>query len=253
MSENWLKPIKEALETLDKPITLFFRDDDAGWDDNRLFALLDCFAEQDIPIDLAVIPQELHPKLADQLLERKKQAPELLGLHQHGYAHCNHEAGGRKCEFGESRDYASQFQDLKTGREHLLNLLDSALDPIFTPPWNRCNDTTTACLLGLGISTLSRNRGATPLTEHKIAELPIAIDWCGILAKGEEPWADLACAIASEVRHADSTPIGLMLHHAVMDGDNLQHVQALLAVLAGHDQVVCRLMQPLAQTAGLEH
>lgn len=253
MSENWLLPIQETLETLDKPITLFFRDDDAGWDDNSLFALLDCFENYATPLDLAVIPQALYPQLAGDLLKRKHQAPELIGLHQHGYAHCNHETQGRKCEFGPNRDFASQFQDLKAGREHLLKLLDSALDPIFTPPWNRCNDTTSACLLELGFSTLSRNRGAAPLTENKIAELPIAIDWCGIRAKADEPWSDLAYAIASELRHGDSTPTGLMLHHAVMDGEDLQQLQELLALLVEHDRVSCQLMQPLAQTAGLGH
>lgn len=253
MSENWLLPIQVTLETLDRPITLFFRDDDAGWGDHRLFALLDCFENYGMPIDLAVIPQALHPQLADRLLKRKHQAPELLGLHQHGYAHCNHEVQGRKCEFGASRDYASQFQDLKAGREHLLDLLDSALDPIFTPPWNRCNDTTSACLLQIGFSTLSRNRGAAPLTGNKITELPIAIDWCGVRAKAHQPWSDLAGAIASELRHADSKPIGLMLHHAVMEGEDLQQLQALLALLAEHDRVSCRLMQPLAQTAGVVH
>lgn len=253
MSENWLLPIRETLDDLDRPITVFFRDDDAGWDNDRLFALLDCFTAHGIPIDLAVIPQDLQPPLAKHLLSRKHQNPELLGLHQHGYAHCNHEAQGRKCEFGSSRDYASQFHDLKAGRDHLLNLLDSALDPIFTPPWNRCNDTTTSCLLALGFSTLSRNRGAMPLTENKITELPIAIDWCGIRAKADDPWPDLARAIASELRLADATPIGLMLHHAVMDGDDLQQLQALLTLFAGHDRVLCHLMQPLAQTTGLAH
>jgi hypothetical protein len=249
MSENWLTPIRETLETLDKPITLFFRDDDAGWADNRLFALLDCFASHNIPIDLAVIPQELQPPLANHLLKRKHSQPKLLGLHQHGYAHCNHELEGRRCEFGASRDYASQFLDLKAGHEHLLYLLDSALDLIFTPPWNRCNDTTSACLVDLGFSALSRNRGAALLADNTLPELPITIDWCGIRARADDPWSNLAQTIVTELRHSETKPIGLMLHHAVMDDDDLRYMHALLALLAGHDRILCRLMQPLVQAA----
>jgi hypothetical protein len=39
-----LEPVRDALDERDSPVTLFFRDDDAGWRTDRLRALLDLFA-----------------------------------------------------------------------------------------------------------------------------------------------------------------------------------------------------------------
>jgi hypothetical protein len=40
----WLAPLREALDAAPAPVTFFFRDDDAGWRDDRLEALLDVFS-----------------------------------------------------------------------------------------------------------------------------------------------------------------------------------------------------------------
>ena len=82
------------------PVDVFFRDDDAGWRDDRLLALLDLFAEHALPLDVAVIPAALGEPVAAELRGR---AGARLGLHQHGFAHANHEPDGRKHEFGPSR------------------------------------------------------------------------------------------------------------------------------------------------------
>ena len=39
------EPVADALDAARAPAVLWFRDDDAGWDDARLMALLDCFAD----------------------------------------------------------------------------------------------------------------------------------------------------------------------------------------------------------------
>jgi len=49
-----LEVVRAALDARDSPVTLFFRDDDAGWRTDRLRALLDLFAEFALPVDLAV-------------------------------------------------------------------------------------------------------------------------------------------------------------------------------------------------------
>ena len=58
---SWLDPVRQALD--EGPCTAFFRDDDAGWGDERLWVLLDLFDRRSLPVDLAVIPAELHPRL----------------------------------------------------------------------------------------------------------------------------------------------------------------------------------------------
>ena len=44
--------IQPALDALPTPVDCFVRDDDAGWDDDRLLTLLDLMAQVDVPIRL---------------------------------------------------------------------------------------------------------------------------------------------------------------------------------------------------------
>ena len=243
MPADWLTPVRAALDAKERPIDIFFRDDDAGWDDGRLFELLDCFQACEVPIDLAVIPQATTEKLVKALLARWQTKPTMLGLHQHGYSHDNHEAQGRKCEFGESRSEERQYRDLQIGKLHLEQLLGPALGRIFTPPWTRCSQATADSLVKLGFQALSRNRGAAPLHTGTLREIPVAIDWCGIRVKSAQPWLALGQAIADVLHPEHPEPLGIMLHHAVMDADDLEHLQALLQLFREHPNAHCRLMR----------
>lgn len=243
MPADWLTQLRAVFDALEQPVDMFFRDDDAGWDDDRLYALLDCFQGYGVPIDLAVIPQVTTRHLADSLIARWQKNPAMLGLHQHGYSHNNHEDQGRKCEFGVGRSEDQQYQDLLTGRRQLELLLGPALDTIFTPPWNRCSQATADNLLKLGFQALSRNRGAAPLDTGALQEIPVALDWCGIRVRSAQPWTAIAQAVVDALYQAHQVPLGIMLHHAVMDSDDLDHLQALLQLFCEHPKINCRLMR----------
>ena len=43
--DPWLAPVAAALDAAPAPVNVFFRDDDAGWDDGRLLELLGRFAD----------------------------------------------------------------------------------------------------------------------------------------------------------------------------------------------------------------
>ncbi|QSB03135.1 hypothetical protein JWZ98_09485 [Methylomonas sp. EFPC1] len=249
MPADWLAPVRAALDARGRPLEIFFRDDDAGWDDGRLFDLLDCFQARQVPIDLAVIPQVISENLAEALLGHWRRNPFMLGLHQHGYSHHNHESQGRKCEFGISRSEQRQFKDLLAGKQQLECLFGSALDSIFTPPWNRCSQATADSLIKLGFQALSRNLGAAPLYTGRLREIPVAIDWCGIRIKSAQPWMALGQAIAEALHPSHPLPLGIMLHHAVMDDDDLEHLQALLQLFREHPNTRCRLMRELLEDA----
>ena len=49
---HWLDPVTTALDAAPAPVDVFFRDDDAGWETDRLIAVLDMFARHDVPLDL---------------------------------------------------------------------------------------------------------------------------------------------------------------------------------------------------------
>lgn len=50
--------------------------------------------------------------------------------------------------------------------------------------------------------------------------------------------------IASAINETE--PVGLMLHHALMDECERKSVGELLFLLAGHDRAQCRLMRDIA-------
>jgi peptidoglycan/xylan/chitin deacetylase (PgdA/CDA1 family) len=245
---DWLRPLREALDAAPEPVRFFFRDDDAGWRDDRLTALLDVFAARGVPIDLAAIPLDMTRDLASTLLERAEGQP--LGLHQHGYAHVSHETEGRKCEFGPARDAAAQRRDIGDGRRRLLDLLGPALQPVFTPPWNRCTADTGAALTELGIGVLSRDRTAVPLERDGLRELPVQVDW---LAKRKGvPLGRDAVGEQLAARAGEPAPLGVMLHHAEMDTEDLTAMSELLDVICAHDRARCLSMAAVVEETTLE-
>jgi hypothetical protein len=245
---SWLHPLSETLDAAPGPVTVFFRDDDAGWRDDRLMALLDLFAEHAAPIDLAAIPLDVTHELADALVKRAETQP--LGLHQHGYAHVSHETEGRKCEFGPARSAAEQLHDIGDGRRRLLELLGPALQPIFTPPWNRCTADTGAALVELGIRVLSRDRTADALDRDGLHELPVQVDW---LAKRKGvPLGRDAVGEQLGARAGEPAPLGVMLHHAEMDAEDLTAMSELLDLICAHERVRCLSMAAVVEETSME-
>lgn len=229
---GWLTPVLQALDSAAAPLDAFVRDDDAGWDDSRLFALVDTAEQAGACLDLAAIPQAMSAPLAAALIERLDALPGRLGLHQHGFAHTNHEPAGRKCEFGAARGAAAQHHDLVAGRRRLQEHFGHHLQPIFTPPWNRCAPHTPLLLATLGFAALSRDRGAA--AQAALPDLPVDVDWSRQLREGGREAAAAALAAALQARMADGAPLGLMLHHATMDAAAFADLGELLHGLSRH-------------------
>jgi hypothetical protein len=235
----WLKPLRRVLDTCERPVEFFFRDDDAGWADSRLLELLDLFDCYQVPLDLAVIPCVLSEELACELNARS--AVSRIRIHQHGFAHTNHEVIGRKCEFGVSRSKSEQLEDIRQGKIKLEEMLDGTVDSIFTPPWNRCTRTTAECLVQLGFSALSRDATAETLSNACVAELPIQVDW---FSKHKATRLTLEQLGEKFARSIDTNyRIGVMLHHQLMDHEERELLEQLLAFVGEHPQVRCLHMQ----------
>ena len=230
----WTRPIAAALDGRRSPLPLFFRNDEAGWADDRLLRLLSLFEDRGLPVDIGVIPVAVSPTLAAQLSHRARVS-HLIGVHQHGFAHQNHEAGPKRSEFGPSRDAATQLADIKAGRQRLLAFFGAQLDPLFTPPWNRCAARAGSALVGAGIAALSRDLQAEPLSTPGLAECPISIDWSARPRRrgGLAAWAR-KCAHAMT---AAEGPFGILVHHLVTDEEEREQLGGLLNLLANHDRV----------------
>jgi predicted deacetylase len=240
----WLDELRRALDAAPRPVGFFFRDDDAGWADERLFELLDLFESHSMPLDLAVIPCALTPRLASELRARVAAAPETFAIHQHGYAHLNHEPEGRKCEFGVARDGAQQLRDIELGKARLFDSCGPFVSPIFTPPWNRCTAVTGDCLRRAGFRILSRDATAAPLNVDGVCELPVTVDWFahrkGVRLSIGELGLNLAAAVGA------ASPVGIMFHHAQTDAEERRRAGELLALLAAHENAKGCLMDVLA-------
>jgi predicted glycosyltransferase len=247
---SWLDPLREALDTAPEKALFFFRDDDAGWEDRRLFTLLSLFEHLALPLDLAVIPQALTPGLAKKLRSRVEAAPERLSVHQHGFAHLNHEAHGRKFEFGPSRNFAEQLRDILAGQQILREHFGNLVAPYFTPPWNRCTEVTGRCLAEAGFKVLSRDATAQPLNIAGLQELSITVDWFAKRRDNKElrmSRAEFGEHLSKAVRAAGEKPLGLMFHHAPMDDEEQAAASELLFLLATHGNAKCRSMEYVAR------
>jgi len=242
---DWLYPVRSALDEAPEPVAFFFRDDDAGWEDDQLFRLLDLFAGYALPVDLAVIPQALTPRLAREISRCIETSAGRVGVHQHGFAHKNHEPEGRKCEFGLTRTRAQQERDIESGKSFLAEMFGPLVQPIFTPPWNRCTAITGECLVRFGFDTLSRDHSAKTLGISGLLELPVRIDWFAKRKGSRLNLNSLGALVADAIK--DSGPVGIMFHHAIMDAEEMRAASELLAVLARHHRARCDLMQALAE------
>jgi hypothetical protein len=236
---GWLDPLRRALDArAQASVPVFFRDDDAGWGDAELMLLLDRVAAAGVPIDVAAIPAQTGPALAAELCSRREAG---VRVHQHGLAHVDHQSQGRKCEFGADRTAAQRQADIVTGQQLLRDLFGADLEPVFTPPWNRSVIQIGDALVAADIAVLSRDRSAGTIEHPAIIEVPVDVDWFGSAkqraADGtvtRRRWtpAELAERLAAAVE--GSGRLGVMLHHAVTDADDLRRIGELADLVAAH-------------------
>src|SRR5262249_25762613 len=116
--------------------------------------------------------------------------------------------------------------------------------PFFTPPWNRCTPETGLLLVELGYELLSRDGGEPPLDLAGLLEMPIRVDWLRRPPGRPHDHAALAARLAGEV--CNPRPVGVMLHHARMDGEERSVLGELLALLTTAPTARCCSMRSLA-------
>jgi predicted deacetylase len=245
-------PLLRALDRINAPVRFFVRDDDAGWADEPLLALLHVMHQASVPIDLAAIPAAVTPGLAGELRARQR-AGHRLGVHQHGFSHLNHEPAGRKCEFGAGRHAAQREADLRRGRETLIATFDGEIDDIFTPPWNRVSPDTPQLLAALGYEALSRD--ATAPAQSALPEIAVHTDWTRHWRAAVQAQADPMQRVSEDLaRHVSAgASVGLMLHHAEMPALELECLRTCLLTWRVHPYAQFVRMKTLVEKARAVH
>jgi len=211
-----------------KQVEVFFRADDIGLVDTEFTLMMELFCKYRVPLCLAVVPEWMSEERWQEMA-RFLPGEELWCWHQHGYAHENHEAGGKKNEFGPSRTREEIGKDLQAGKKHLEAVLGEVFCPVFTPPWNRCSSATLDLLAELGFQAVSRSIGVEPKSD--LLDLCVNVD----LHTGKEK--DLLQAMDRLLEDwkqgVEHGRLGIMLHHQRMNSSAFSLLERLLQVLQG--------------------
>jgi len=214
--------------------SFWWRDDDAGPDDDAIVGLLDQRRRLDVPLALAVVPAWLAPPTVRRVLGDAGAA-----VLQHGWDHRNNAAEGvKRTELVDG--LVSLGDDLVHGRAILENAFGGRFAAIVVPPWNRIGPGIRTRLAGLGFAGLSAHgpRSAARIDGLHVANVHVDImDWRTRAFAGE------AAALAQVVAHlaarregradgAEAT--GLMTHHRVRDTSAAAFVDRLVTTVRDH-------------------
>jgi hypothetical protein len=149
--------------------------------------------------------------------------------HQHGWRHVNHEATGKKQEFGDTRSRTDLEHDIGCGKRRLENLLGKNFFPVFTPPWNRCDQKALDLLNKMDYTAVSRSLGCSPPPPPGLPNLDVNVDLHTRKEKSstagwDNLFNDLQQALASG-------RCGIMIHHQRMNQVAFDFLDILLAAL----------------------
>jgi hypothetical protein len=226
--------LRATLDALPAPVTLWWRDDDAGRDHPRLATLLALAEARGLPLALAVVPDWLEPVCAARILA----SPRATVL-QHGIAHRDHAvAPARKIELGGA-DRDRLREGLAHGRDRLAATFGDRFRPVLVPPWNRIAPELVPDLPPLGFTGLS-TWGPRPSAQPvpALRQVNTHLDLVAWREGGRALDLDeLAQALAGLVGTQRGEPIGVLSHHLVMDPAALTTLDRLWALVQDHPQV----------------
>jgi hypothetical protein len=208
---------------------IFFRADDVAVPSRSFSALAEVFVKQGVPLSPAVVPVWLTERRLAGLKATVGNAFSSWCWHQHGYRHMNHEATGKKYEFGPSRPAEDKRRDITRGRDRLQGLMGDDFSPVFTPPWNRVDEETLHILRDEGFRAISRSAGAKPPAVGILPDIPVQVD---LHTRKEEDPAEAWTNLYAEFEQALEQDIcGVMIHHQRMNKAAVDFLDLLLRVL----------------------
>jgi len=109
---------------------IFFRCDDVFILNKNFIKIYNIFEKNKIPLTCAVIPGRIENDTIN-FLRRKS-----LDVIQHGWVHRNYSNYLKKYEFGPSRNYKQQRDDIIKGKLKLEKLFGNKFTKVFVPPFH---------------------------------------------------------------------------------------------------------------------
>jgi len=208
-----------------RPLPIFFRADDIGVVSGNLLRLLQLFQDHRLPLCLAVVPAWLTKPRWSVFSTLIDVNSRYWCWHQHGWTHTNHQKSGKKCEFGSERPPALMESDIVRGRKRLESIIGSSFYPAFTPPWNRCTETTAKILRNQGFTAISRSLGEQ--------QNPVCLPDCFVnidlhTRKEADPRSSFQGLLFEWRQALKQGRIGVMIHHQLMDKNDFVLLEWLL-------------------------
>ena len=216
----------------DRPLLLWWRDDDLETPSPALTSCLDALGDAGIAAAFAAIPSGLTPEAVAALNGTE------AALFVHGWAHTNHApAGEKKCEYGPARSIDERLAEIARGWERLREIGGDRAIACFVPPWNRIGVDLLPALETAGIAALSAfaspTRAAPPAAVPRLDTHVDLIDWRGT---GKPISGDDFVARLFEHDGVDG-PVGILSHHRVTDRGAWTEWAPLLRLLSDHPAV----------------
>lgn len=226
----WLQGLDRLAER-GQALKLWLRDDDAVEVTPALERLLALTEEYQVPITLAVIPENTGFQLA-KWLEGKTG----FSVAVHGWSHRSYsKPPAKKQELGDDRPLPVVLNELQAGLQKLKALHGERALPMLVPPWNRISPTITSALSQCGYRALSvfgrEKENNFPLINTHID----LIDWHGTRG-GRQPEA-----VFSELNAYLEQPVaclGILTHHLVHDDAAWNLLERILKHTTNHPACV---------------
>lgn len=212
---------------------VFLRDDDAVKDSPSLQRLFKLGEKHSIPILLSAIPALCEPSFGPAV---RKAAHVTVAVH--GYTHRNHAPPGRPhCELCPDRPIPTIIDELRSGRDRLLDICDGRISELLVPPWNLIGDQVAEASLELGFRGISAH-GWGRMTEElpRINTHVDPINW----SKGrtfltlDEVFQQIAHQLDMAKRLGFSF-IGIVSHHQEYTDESWDTFESLLRTMSEQD------------------
>ena len=221
--------------SINHPGYIFFRDDDVAVPGKQFAQLMQLFSKLRVPLNLAVVPAWLTRARWKSIAPARQSAVDLWCWHQHGWRHKNYEATGKKQEFGPGRTRAALESDVLRGKQRLESLMGENFFPVFTPPWNRCDERTLRLLRENGYLAVSRNQNPN---NSNLKALP---DFCVNLdlhtRKDRTPHSGWANFLEELQRRISSGMCGIMIHHNRMNAAAFDYLEILMEMIVARQEL----------------
>ena len=212
------------------PLPIYFRADDIGVPSKSFSNLTHLFTKHNIPLCLAIVPAWLTKTRWSTIEASCDVSSPLWCWHQHGWNHINPSAFGEKKASSvlivQLLQYAKIWSTAKKGYQTIIGPLFS---PFFTPPWNRCSDTTLALLKDIGFKAVSRDLGSKQEEQQIIPDIFVNVD---LHTRKELDSQACLAGLSREFEQACRTgTLGIMIHHQRMNANAFKILDDFLAAV----------------------